>query len=281
MTRKGWAADIAMLIGALYFLLPLAWLLISSTKSNADLFTTFGFFFSDKFNFLENVQALIERDDGVFLHWMLNSAIYAVSAALGAASISALAGYALAMYQFRGRRLIMGLILASVFVPTTILAVPLYLMIGSSGLSNTLWAVILPSLVFPFGVFLMFIYAQAAIPPDLLDAGRVDGAGEYRIFGQITFRLLAPAFVTVILFAFVGAWNNYFLPLLVLRGLDVYTAPVGLAFWNSLAFQPGQSQVLYSIVITGSVLAVVPVMVVFIFLQRYWRAGLSLGSVRG
>jgi multiple sugar transport system permease protein len=174
-----------------------------------------------------------------------------------------------------------GIVLASVFVPGTVFAVPLFFLASQTGLTNSLWAVILPAFANPFGVYLMRIYTEQAVPQDLVDAARVDGAGELRIFATIVLRLIAPGFVTVLLFAFVGAWNNYFLPLLVLGKSDLYPLTVGLAYWNSLSILPGEAQVLYSLVITGSVVAIVPVMIVFLFLQRYWQGGLSLGSVRG
>jgi multiple sugar transport system permease protein len=192
-----------------------------------------------------------------------------------------MAGYAFAQYRFPGRDVLFGIVLTSVFVPLTVFAVPLFLMMSKSGLSNSLLAVILPGLVNPFGVYLMRIYAEGSISQDLIDAARVDGAGEFRIFAAIAFRLLAPGFVTVLLFAFVGAWNNYFLPLLLLSKSDLYLLTVGLAFWNSLASQPGVAQVLYILVISGSLVAIVPVMIVFLFLQRYWQEGLNLGSVTG
>ena len=118
--------------------------------------------------------------------------------------------------------MLFAIVLGSVFVPATVLAVPLFLMLSQSGLSKTLLAVILPALVNPFGVYLMRIFAERSIPEELLDAARVDGAGEFRIFWTISFRLLAPGFVTVLLFAFVGAWNNYFLPLLVLSKSELF-----------------------------------------------------------
>ena len=270
-----------LIIGLGYFLLPLIWLFIASTKTNADLFATFGFAFAKTFNVLQNLEDLFARDNGAFAGWMRNTAIYSTVAALGSTLLSAMAGYAFAVYRFRGRQFLFALVLGSVFVPATILAVPLYFMLGQLGLSNSLWAVLLPALVNPFGVYLMRVYAERAVPDELLDAARVDGAGEFRIFATIAMRLLAPGTVTVLLFAFVGAWNNYFLPLLVLRSSDVYTVTVGLARWNELAAQPGQAQVLYAIVVTGSVLAIVPVMVLFVFLQRYWRSGLSIGSIKG
>lgn len=264
-----------------YFLTPLIWLVLASTKSNADLFSTFGFWFSPRFNLLTNLQNLFARDNGVFLTWMKNTAVYAITASIGSALISTLAGYAFALYRFRGSNALFGIVLASVFVPSTVFAVPLFLLLSKSGLSNTLLAIILPTLVNPFGVYLMRIYAEQSVPAQLLDAGRVDGASDYRIFAQIAFRLMTPGFVTVLLFAFVGAWNNYFLPLLVLSKSELFPVTVGLAYWSGLATQPGNAQVLYAIVITGSLVATLPVMIVFLFLQRYWQGGLALGSVKG
>jgi multiple sugar transport system permease protein len=269
-----------MVLGLVYFVIPLLWLFLASTKSNSGLFSSFGFWFDKDFNLVQNIQDLFARDNGAFATWMRNTATYALVASLGSTLISALAGYAFAVYRFRGRNVLFAIILGSVFVPATILAVPLYFLLGQTGLSNSLVAVILPGLVNPFGVYLMRIYAERAVPEELLDAARVDGAGEFRIFATIASRLLAPGLVTVLLFAFVGAWNNFFLPLLVLRDADVQILSVGLAYWNALAAQPGQAQVLYAIVITGSVIAVLPVMLAFLFLQRFWQGGLSLGGVK-
>lgn len=269
-----------MVLGLVYFIVPLFWLFLASTKSNSGLFSSFGFWFDKDFNLIQNLQDLLARDNGAFVIWMRNTVIYAFIASVGSTIISALAGYAFAVYRFKGRNVLFAIILGSIFVPATILAVPLYFLLGNIGLSNTLLAVILPSLVNPFGVYLMRIYAERAVPDELLDAARVDGAGELRIFATIAARLLAPGLVTVLLFAVVGAWNNFFLPLLVLRDPNVYLVSLGLANWNALAAQPGQAQVLYAIVITGSVVAVLPVMVAFLFLQRYWQGGLSLGGVK-
>jgi multiple sugar transport system permease protein len=263
-----------------YFILPLFWLLISSTKTNAGLFNSFGFWFAKDFGLAQNLKDLFTYQDAAFMGWMKNTAIYAISAAVGSSLISALAGYAFAQYRFAGRSLLFGIVLASVFVPGTVFAIPLYLLISKTGLSGSLLAVILPSLISPFGVYLMRIYSEQAIPEELLDAARIDGAGEFRIFATIAFRLLLPGYVTVLLFAFVGAWNNYFLPLLVLGKSEVYPVTVGLAYWNSLAGQLSTHQILYPLIITGSVVGTLPVMILFLFLQRYWQNGLALGSIK-
>jgi multiple sugar transport system permease protein len=264
----------------IYFLMPLVWLLISSTKTNAGLFSTFGFWFGKNINIVQNLKGLFAYDKGHFAMWMKNTAIYALIASLGSSLISALAGYAFAQYRFPGRNLLFGIVMGSIFVPGTVFAVPLFLLMSKSGLSNTLLAIILPGLINPFGVYLMRIYAEQAVPQDLVDAARVDGASEFRIFATVVFRLIAPGFVTVLLFAFVGAWNNYFLPLLLLSKSDLFLLTVGLAYWNSLASQPGVAQVLYILVVTGSVVAIIPVMIVFLFLQRYWQGGLTIGSIK-
>jgi multiple sugar transport system permease protein len=264
-----------------YFLLPLAWLFIGSTKTNAGLFSSFGFWLDKDFNLIQNIQAVFAYGDGAFAIWMRNTAVYAITAAVISSLISSLAGYAFSQYRFAGRNLLFGVVLASVFVPGTVFAVPLYLLISKSGISNSLWAVILPSLVSPFGVYLMRIYAEQAISQDLIDAARVDGAGELRIFVTIAFRLLAPGYVTVLLFAFVGAWNNYFLPLLVLGRSELYTVTVGLAYWNSVVGPQASGPPLYPLIVTGSVIGTLPVMLVFLFLQRFWQNGLALGSIKG
>jgi multiple sugar transport system permease protein len=275
------ATYVFLAIFLVYFLIPLLWLLISTTKTNAGLFSTFGLWFGKSFNLVKNLKDLFAYEHGDFALWMKNTAVYAVVASIGSSLISTLAGYGFALYRFKGRNLLFGIVLASTFIPGTVFAVPLFLLMSKTGLSNSLWAIILPSLVNPFGVYLMRIYAEQAVSPDLIDAARVDGASELNIFVSIAFRLLAPGFVTVLLFAFVGAWNNYFLPLLLLSKSNLFLLTVGLAYWNGLAILPGVNQILYILIITGSVVAIVPVMIVFLFLQRYWQSGLSVGSVTG
>lgn len=274
-------AYIFMTVFLVYFLIPLVWLFLASTKTNAGLFSSFGLWFDKNINTIQNLKDLFARDNGAFGLWLRNTAVYAVNAALFSALISSLAGYAFAQYHFAGRNILFGIVLASVFVPGTAFALPLYLLESKTGLSNSLLAIILPSLINPFGVYLMRIYTEQAVSQDLIDAARVDGAGEFRIFSTIVFRLIAPGFVTVLLFAFVGAWNNYFLPLLVLSKSSLYPLTVGLAYWSGLATQPGNAHVLYILVIMGSVVAILPLMIAFLFLQRFWQEGLSLGSLKG
>jgi multiple sugar transport system permease protein len=134
----------------------------------------------------------------------------------------------------------------------------------------------LPTLLSPFGVFLTRIYANASVSDDLLAAARVDGASEPRIFWTIALPILVPGMITVFLFQFVAIWNNFFLPLVVLSNPELFPVNLGLATWN---FDPAAHELLYNLIVTGSFLAVVPVIAIFLLLQRYWRAGLAFGSV--
>ena len=283
--RKGWTGQsllmIFLLIVLVYFLLPLFWLIASATNTNSELFSSFGLWFSSDFNLFSNLSGVFTYDGGIFLTWLWNSTYYAVLAALGAAFFATLAGYVFAKFRFPGRGLVFAIILGSIMVPNTALVLPLYFLMSKVGLTNTAWAVILPSMVTPFGVFLMRVYAEQAISDDLLDAARVDGAGEMRIFWSIALRVMAPGFVTVLLLSFVGTWNNYFLPLVVENDPSHYPLTVGLANWNYLANGFSGSQLLFTLVITGSLISVIPLVIGFLFLQRYWQRGLTFGSLKG
>lgn len=265
-----------------YFMLPLAWLVVNSTKTNSDLFATFGLAFSDTFALFDNIGRLATYQDGIFFRWFGNTILYAVVGAGGAAIIAAMGGYALSKFAFYGRRGMLATVLGATAVPGTALAVPTYMLFSQWGLINTEAAVILPALASPFGLFLMMVYARDAVPESMIEAARIDGAREGRIFWTIAFRLMVPGFVTVLLFQLVATWNNYFLPLIVLNQSDKFPLTVGLSLWNKLANAGGVSiaQPLYPLVITGSLLAVLPLIVAFIFLQRYWQSGIAAGGVK-
>lgn len=263
-----------------YFLLPLLWLLISSTKSNSDLFSSFGFWFGQAFSLGDNLATLFAQQDGVFMLWALNTVVYSLTSALGAAFLATAAGYGLAIYRFPGDKLIFSGILGSIMIPATALAIPTYLLFAGAGITNTPWAVIVPSLISPFGVFLMRVYAAEAIPPSLLEAARIDGAGEYRIFAQVSSRLLGPAMVTVFLFALVTTWNNYFLPLIMLSDPKLFPLTLGLAQLQAASEAGGGSAAQFSTVITGSLVSIIPLILAFLYLQRYWQTGLSAGGVK-
>ena len=264
-------------VGAIYFLLPVYWLVVASTKSTSDLFGSFGLWFAHP-RWVANLGNVFSYDNGIYLRWMLNSLLYAGAGAATAMLLSAMAGYALAKYQFRGRNAVFNVVLGGVLIPGTALALPLYLLFARLGLANTYWAVLIPSVVSPFGVYLCRIYAEASVPDEVLESARLDGASESRIFGGIVLRILTPALVTVFLFQFVGIWNNYFLPLVMLSDPHLYPITLGLTSWQS--FQDRQPE-LYQLVVGGAFVSVVPLMIAMIALQRFWRTGLTQGSVKG
>ncbi|WP_407341956.1 carbohydrate ABC transporter permease [Pengzhenrongella phosphoraccumulans] len=279
--RRSKVLTVMMFAVLLYFLVPLWWLMVASTKSNADLFSTFGLWFSGTNSLWVNIQAVFTADGGVYLLWLRNSLVYSVVSAVGAAFLATMAGYAFAKYRFPGGNAIFSGVLGAIMIPMTALTIPTYLLFANAGLTNTPWAVILPSLVSPFGVYLMRVYAADAVDDTLIEAARVDGASELRIFFRVALRLLVPGMVTVLLFALVTTWNNYFLPLIMLNSPNLYPLTVGLAQWQATAAGGSGSRALFSSIITGSFLSIIPLVVAFLFLQRYWQSGLASGAVKG
>ncbi|MFJ6535461.1 carbohydrate ABC transporter permease [Paenarthrobacter sp. NPDC091711] len=266
-----------LVVVALYFLIPVYWVFVASTKSTEDLFSTNGFWFAPTFSLWENIGRVLTYDNGIFGRWFLNSAIYAGVGALLATYFAAAGGYALAKYEFRGRNLVFGTILGGVLVPGTATALPLFLLFSQMGLANTYWSVLLPSLVSPFGLFLCRIYAQATVDTSLIEAARIDGAGELRIFHTIGLKVLTPALVTVFLFQLVGIWNNYFLPLVMLSDSELYPITLGLNNWLS---QVDRLPEFYELTTGGVLLSIIPLSIAMVVLQRFWRGGLTEGAVK-
>ena len=279
--RNRWMLSAILFVIWLYTALPLFYVLVSASKSNNDLFTTFGLWFAADFKLFDNIQQVLSFQGGIFARWLLNTIVYATTAGIGAALFATMAGYALAKYEFLGKRFVFAIILGAVMIPQTALVVPLFLLMSKVGLVNTPWAVILPSLVYPPGVFLMRVYADDAIPNELLDAGRVDGAGELHIFFSLALRLLMPGFATVLILSFVATWNNYFLPLVVLSSAEYFPVTVGLAQWYATAtVGSGGGAALFTLVLAGALISIVPVIVAFIVMQRFWQGGLGAGGVK-
>ncbi|ALV53800.1 carbohydrate ABC transporter permease [Streptomyces althioticus] len=263
----------------LYTVVPLIWLVINATKTQAGLGSSNGLWFADDFALWDNIRDTFTYGDGIFTRWLLNTLLYVVLGAGGATLLAVLGGYALAKFDFPGKRGVFATVIGAVAVPGTALAVPTFLMFSKMGLTDTPWAVVLPSLVSPFGLYLMWVFASEAIPTELLEAARMDGAGEARTFFTVALPLLAPGIVTVLLFTTVATWNNYFLPLIMLKDPDWYPLTLGLSAWNSQAETVG-GEVIFNLVITGSLLTILPLVVAFLFLQKYWQSGLAAGSVK-
>jgi len=265
-------------LAAIYFLLPIAWVLVAATKSPGDLYSTFGLWFSDSPQGWENLVDLFTQDGGAFSLWIVNSIVYSGAGAAVATVLSVAAGYAFAKYDFPAKEAVFWTILGGVLVPATVIALPLYFLLNTVGLTGTYWSVLLPCMVSPFGVYLARIHANASVPDEVIEAARIDGAGDLRIFGGIATRMMTPAIVTVFLFQFVTIWNNYLLPLVMLNDPKRFPITLGLTLWNS---QTQRDPAFTTLVVTGSAVSVVLLVVLMVSLQRFWRADLTAGATKG
>ncbi|MCS5486007.1 carbohydrate ABC transporter permease [Curtobacterium sp. C1] len=273
------AAMIVMGVFTVYFLLPIFWLFVSSTKTASNFNTTFSLWFSATSfqDFFGNLVELFTRQDGIYLRWLLNSIAYAGVAGLLGTVLSAMCGYALAKYRFRGREALFNVFLGGVLVPATALALPLFLIFSQVDLTDTFWSVFLPSIVSPFGVYLSRLFAASSVPDEIIEAARIDGSGEVRTFFTVAVRLMSPALVTIFLFQFVAVWNNFFLPLVMLRDSSLFPVTLGLYTWNSSV---NQYPDLRTLVLIGSFVSIIPLLVAFLSLQRFWRSGLGAGGLK-
>jgi multiple sugar transport system permease protein len=264
-------------IGAVYTLVPVAWILVASTKSNSELFSTSPYAPSFSGGFFDNIAGLFAYRNGIFASWAINSVVYAVGGGVLSTVIAAAAGYALGKYRFRGSVGIFRLIVAGILLPAIVLAIPQYLMLARLGMTNNYFSVILPLLVSPYAIYLCKIYAEASVPDEIMEAARIDGSSELRIFWSVGVRMMLPALVTVFLLQFIGIWNNFLLPSIMLSNDRLY--PLTLGLLGMLRVSGGQAA-LYSFVIMGSLLSIIPVVALFLSLQRFWRVDLLSGGVK-
>lgn len=227
---------------------------------------------------LDNLRDLFTYGNGLYLRWTANSVLYAVAGSAASTLISTLAGYALAKYEFRGRNILFYAILAGVLVPGMTLAIPQYLIMSEIDLVGGYWSVLLPGLISPFGIYLARVYAMASVPDATMEAARIDGAGEYRIFGSIGLPMMIPGMVTIFLLQFVGTWNNFLLPYIMLS--DETKFPITVGLYTLLSKGSGQP-VLYGIAIVGAAVSVIPLIALLLFLQRFWRLDLLSGGLKG
>jgi multiple sugar transport system permease protein len=273
--RTAWVPTLVLLLGTLYCLIPIAWVVIAATKDRSELFSTFSF--APGTGFLDNLSELNAYRDGIYWQWMANSVFYAGLGALLSAAVSAAGGYALGRFAFRGREFIFKLMLAGVLVPSIVLAIPQYLLLSKMGLADSYWSMLLPSILSPYGVYLVRIYAAASVPTELMEAARMDGASEWRIFSRIAVPMMMPGLITVFLFQFVAIWNNFLLPYVMLA--DDTKFPITLGLYTLLA-QGASQPALYTLVITGCLLAILPLIGLFLVIQRFWSLDLLSGSIK-
>jgi len=273
--RPSWLSTSVLLLGAFYCLIPVVWVLMAATKSSAELFSTFTF--APSSHLLDNIAELSNYRDGLYWRWMWNTFLYAGVGGFLSVIVSSAAGYGLAKYSFFGKNFTFKLLLAGVLVPGVVLAIPQYLLMAQVGLTNTYWSVLLPSIISPYGIYLARIYAGASVPNDVIEAARTDGAGEARTFFTIALPMMGPALITIFLFQFVAIWNNYMLPYIMPGNDRLFPLTVGL---SGLLNQGASVPAMYTSVITGALLSIVPLIALFFLLQKYWKVDMG-GAVKG
>lgn len=267
-----------------FFILPIIWLILAPTKTNNELLLNGPFSVGSLDQLAANWNELFAFGDGVFATWLGNSAFYSFAALAITLLVSIPAGYALALIEFKGRRLLLVTTLIVMLIPNTALVLPIFLELSAAKLIGSPLAVILPFSFFPFGVYLTYIYFSTAVSRDLLNAARIDGAGELRVFGQVAMPLATPVIALVGFFSFVGNWNNYFLPFLVVGGQKI---PVQVGLSNLLANVPAfNPTTATSIVIQlptlalATLLSVAPILIIFLFAQRFLVEGMTAGGTK-
>jgi multiple sugar transport system permease protein len=264
-------------VWAVYFVIPVYWLFIASTKSTGDVFGTQPLWFAH-WQFFTNLKDAFTYQGGIFWHWCLSSLLYSGGGAAVSTFVAAIAGYYLAISDFRGREAAFYTVIGGMLIPSSALALPLFLLFSRANLTSTVWAVLLPSFVSPFSLYLCRISAEAAVPREIVEAARMSGASEARIFFTFAWRLMLPGLVTSFLTQFVSIWNNFLLPLVMLQNQRIYPLTVGLDIWQGTA---NAFPYLQQIVLVGSLVSIVPLVAAFLWLQRFWKSGLSTGSIKG
>lgn len=260
-----------LLLGAVMAMLPMVWMVSASLMPSGEASTFPPRFFPSRVTLEHYVDLFTRLNLGRYL---LNSAFVAFVVTLSSLAINSLAGYAFAKLRFRGRDRLFRALSTGLVLPVQVAMLPLFLLLKNLGMINTYWGVIIPGLASIFGIFLVRQYALA-IPDEMLDAARVDGASELRIFWSIVVPGIVPILATLAIWTFLATWNDFMWPLIVLSDESRYTLPVALANLSGEHVQDTE------LMMAGSVITVIPVMLVFLFLQRYYIQGVMSGSVKG
>ena len=261
-----------LFLGIVLVVGPFVWMLLGSFKPQVDFLRQPPPFFPSTPT-VDNYQRLVERLD--FPRFFFNSTVVATAVTVGNLVFCPMLGYALAKLRWRGKGIVLAVVLATLMVPAGVTLVPNFVLMSSLDLVNTYPALILPFLAGPFGVFLMRQFLQS-IPDELIEAARIDGAGEWRTFWTVVMPLAAPVLATLGILTFLGSWNGFLYPLIMATEPQMYTLPVALA-----TFATGQYQADHGMLMAGSVLLVVPVLIVFILFQRFITEGIATTGLKG
>lgn len=279
-----------LLLFAAYFFVPILWLVLATSKNAPQLLELKPLAFGSIQRIQEAWQRIIEYQDGEVLHWMLNSVRYAIWALTLSLATSIPAGYILAVARFLGRRTLLWLTLITMLLPPSALVLPMFMELNLFHLINTQWAVILPAAFFPFGTYLTYIYYASSLPPELLDAARVDGCSEAELFWYIALPLATPLLGLLAFINFSTNWNNFFGPYVLLNDDKLFNLPVGIQQFVAAtsALRPGFNpspgvMVGYQQAEAAlfGLMMVVPVAIVYLIAQRYVIGGAFTGSVKG
>ncbi|NYG06994.1 multiple sugar transport system permease protein [Phycicoccus badiiscoriae] len=270
-TRGRWWLYALLTVMLVAVVAPFAWMVLGSFKTQGELLQNPPTWWPQTAT-LDNYTQLFSRLN--FKQYFFNSTVVAVAVTAGNLLFCSMLGYALAMLSFKGKKALFGVVMATLMIPGVVTFVPLFVLVANIGLIDSLPGLILPFLVTPFGVFLMRQFFLG-LPRDLLDAGRVDGAGELRIFTRIFLPLAGPALATLGILTFLGSWNNFLWPLVVAQQEQHYTLPVALALYST-----GQNSTQYGLLLAGATVVVVPVLLVFLVFQRRFIEGIATTGIK-
>jgi ABC-type glycerol-3-phosphate transport system permease component len=259
--------------GALITVLPLAWMVYSSFKTTGEIFRYPPWLPPEIWSF-DNYTNLFAG--WAFPTWYRNSVAYALIQTLMTLFFCSLAGFAFAKYTFRGKNILFAILISSTLIPFQLILIPLFIEISRIGWTDTAYAMIIPWVAPAFGIFLMRQFALY-IPSELMESARIDGASEFRTYWQIVLPLLQPGLIALGIFTFLSSWNSYLWPLMVLRSNNTMVLTVGIA---SMQAQAAGSATPYGEIMAAATLMSLPVIVLFVFVQRYFIAGLTAGSVK-
>ncbi|MFZ4896656.1 carbohydrate ABC transporter permease [Plantibacter sp. Mn2098] len=269
----------------IFFVLPAVWLLLAPTKTASELISEFPLAFGSFEQLGAAWNHLVHFQNGAIFLWLGNSAIYSIGSLILTLLTSVTAGYALALTNFRGRKMLLTVTLVVMIMPSAALVLPIFLELNLFGLIGTVWSIILPFSFYPFGVYLVYIYFATSLPRDMLAAARMDGASEWQVFRSIALPLAKPVIALVAFFSFVGNWNNFFLPYLVLPNSDQFPIQVGLnqLLSSTPSFNPVAGaglNITSPELALAIIIAILPVLVLFLFSQKALVSGMLAGSTK-